>query len=292
MDIGALNQSASPRRLRLDEITVTYAVDGAMAVPPEQFFPSIPAAHWAERPDSLDERGRVLMSTGALLIERDGRRVLIDAGYGEAARPGINCGALPESLALAGCRPEDVDVFALTHLHGDHVGWVVTESGQPFFPRAEYVLSDLEWSGRQQVLDRGAPAAAVAGLAGSPHTLVPDGAEVVPGVRALVTPGHTPGHTSYLITSAAGRRLIAFGDAFHHPVQLTHPEWGSAPDTDTAGVSTARARLLAELTAPDTLAFAVHFGDQPFGRVSLDGNGKPHWEPVPTDVLGPPPRTI
>jgi glyoxylase-like metal-dependent hydrolase (beta-lactamase superfamily II) len=119
--------------------------------------------------------------------------------------------------------------------------------------------------------------------------LIADGDEIAPGVRALVTPGHSAGHTSYVITSSAGNRLIAFGDAFHVPAQLDHPEWGSAPDTMPATVPTARARLLDELCSPGTSGFAIHFGDQPFGQVVREP-GATRWQPLATDILYSPPR--
>jgi glyoxylase-like metal-dependent hydrolase (beta-lactamase superfamily II) len=114
--------------------------------------------------------------------------------------------------------------------------------------------------------------------------------EIFPNVRAMVTPGHSPGHTSYVIASRAGRRLVALGDAFHTPGQLTHPEWLSIADPDPQGVQSARRRLLAELAKPDTIGFGFHFGEQPFGRVTTDDAGEVTWAPVPTSVLGPPPR--
>jgi glyoxylase-like metal-dependent hydrolase (beta-lactamase superfamily II) len=109
-------------------------------------------------------------------------------------------------------------------------------------------------------------------------------------VHAVVTPGHTPGHTSYVITSRAGQRLVVLGDAFHSTAQLTHPEWLSVADSDASGVLSARRRLLAELAEPDTLGFGFHFGDQPFGRVLTAASGEVTWEPVPTSALAAPPR--
>ena len=70
-----------------------------------------------------------------------------------------------------------------------------------------------------------------------------------------------PGHISYVITSASGERLIAFGDAFHSPAQLAHPEWLSAADLNASAVMTARRQLLDELLQPNTFGFGVHFGD-------------------------------
>ena len=120
----------------------------------------------------------------------------------------------------------------------------------------------------------------------------PDGDGVFPGVRTVVTPGHSPGHTSYVITSASGARLVALGDGFHVPAQLAHPAWPSAPDINGDAVVAARRRLLAELEQPGTLGFACHFGDQAFGRIERTPDGSPGWQPAPATVLMPAPRQL
>jgi glyoxylase-like metal-dependent hydrolase (beta-lactamase superfamily II) len=75
----------------------------------------------------------------------------------------------------------------------------------------------------------GATPAAILEQLAATRTLVDPGEEIFPGIRAMVTPGHTPGHTAYIITSGTRTRLIAVGDAFHIPGQVTHPEWLSWP---------------------------------------------------------------
>jgi glyoxylase-like metal-dependent hydrolase (beta-lactamase superfamily II) len=99
-------------------------------------------------------------------------------------------------------------------------------------------------------------------------------------VVAVVTPGHSAGHTSYIVTTCTGKRLVAFGDIFHTPIQLTHPDWLSIPDVDSDGLLQARARIVDELTQPNTFGFGVHFGDQPFGLVTRRPDGKPQWVPT------------
>ena len=122
--------------------------------------------------------------------------------------------------------------------------------------------------------------------------LIGDGDEVAPGVTAVVTPGHTAGHTSYLVTTSRGNRLVAFGDCFHTPAELRHPGWPSAPDVDPSAVVGARRRILSELGAANTVGFAVHFGDQPFGTVAGGGTDPLTWQSLPTAVLLAPPRSV
>ena len=302
--IGQLNEQASVRRFQMDDVTFTFVSDGAMSMAPQMFLKTIPPAYWDEHPDHLDRYGQVAMSAGGLLVERDHQHLLIDAGLGprtESTPYGqVNCGAFLDVLTHAGLRSTDIDVFALTHLHSDHTGWAFVESAsgrrEPTFPNAPYVLAALEW----EPLSRGERPLGVPGEAEfiqpmDAHTnvqLISDGDEVAAGVTAVVTPGHSAGHTSYVVTTSSGNRLVAFGDCFHTPAQLGHPDWPSAPDVDPSAVAIARRRILVELGAANTVGFAVHFGDQPFGRVIGLGTEPLSWLPLPTTVLLAPPRGV
>jgi glyoxylase-like metal-dependent hydrolase (beta-lactamase superfamily II) len=298
---GLLSDQSAVRRLNLGDVQLTYAVDGAMGLVPQAFFPDLPAGYWASDPGALNEQGQVAMSAGGLLVERDGRTLLIDAGFGpqtgETPLGPVNSGALPDTLAALGHDPASIDTVAFTHLHVDHTGWAFTHNPDgtwhKTFPAARYLVAAAEWEpyGRGDNVPGAAPAAVLEQLAAT-RTLVDAGEEIFPGVRALVTPGHSPGHTSYIITSGTETRLIAFGDAFHIPAQLSHPHWPSMPDIDGRGVLAARAQLTRELEQPDTLGFACHFGDQAFGRLSRTQTGLRAWEPVPTTALLPAPRQL
>lgn len=303
--IGELSDQSSVRQLCLDDITLTYIVDGAMGMWPERFFGSIPSTYWQEHHYVLDTAGRVPMSAGGLLIERDGHRTLIDTGLGtvvsDDGRISCNSGDLLKTLAAFGISRGAIDTVAFTHLHRDHAGWafVQTDSGlsrRPTFPSAEYVLADAEMG----LLDE----TSADSHTRDPHglrqmlrghrklRLITDGDEVAPGITAMVTPGHTSGHTSYVVTSKEGRRVVAFGDAFHSPAQIRNTTWTSDPDDDPKAVPGARARILAELSRRDTFGFAFHFGDQPFGRVIETIGRELIWLAIPTIAMLPPPRQL
>lgn len=306
--IGALGAQSSVRRCRIDDVTLTYVVDGAMAMVPEVFFPAIPQEYWAEHPEGLDAQRRVPMSAGGLLVERGSHRLLIDAGLGSivgsiVAEPPLgqaNSGAFIECLDGLGVAASDIDVLALTHLHPDHTGWMFsrTNSGpsEPTFPNATYVVSEAEWVSLThggQSSDMTDHHTIVEPL--SRHrrlSLIGDGSEVSPGVTAVVTPGHSAGHASYVVKTSAGQRLVAFGDIFHVPAQLSHPTWGSAPDYDSDAVPKARMRIISELLQPHSFGFGTHFGDQPFGRVVQTDGSLLRWEAMATEVLAPPPRSL
>jgi glyoxylase-like metal-dependent hydrolase (beta-lactamase superfamily II) len=298
---GLLADQSAVRRVNLDDVQLTYAVDGAMGLLPRAFFPDLPAGYWAGHPAALSRQGQVAMSAGGLLVERDGRTLLIDAGLGpqtgETPLGPVNSGALPDTLAALGHDPATIGTVAFTHLHVDHAGWAFTRNPdgtwRKTFPAARYLVAAAEWEpyGRGDTVPGAAPAAVLEQFAAT-RTLTDPGQEIFPGVRTMVTPGHSPGHTSYIITSGTGTRLIALGDAFHIPAQLAHPEWPSMPDIDGQAVLAARAQLIGELQQPGTLGFACHFGDQAFGRLTRTQTSTRAWEPVPATVLMPAPRQL
>jgi glyoxylase-like metal-dependent hydrolase (beta-lactamase superfamily II) len=296
LSIGRPDEPAAVRSLAFDDVVVTYVVDGVLTTRPEKFFPGTPRDAW----DHLcTPTGELLMSTGGLLVHIGGTTVLIDAGVGtmtsSVGSVAVDCGSLIDVLAGLAVPPEDIDTLAFTHLHFDHAGWAFVD-GAKVFANARYTLAAQEWAPYAAGRGGGGDATpwhVISALASGSEEmdLFFDGEEIVPGIKALVAPGHTPGHTAYVITSRTGRRLIAFGDAFHSPAQLTHPDWMSIADFDGPSVIAARHRLLAQLSVPGTIAFGCHFGDQPFGQVAVDDYGRTTWEPVPSVVTAPPPRT-
>ncbi|MFE2214208.1 MBL fold metallo-hydrolase [Streptomyces canus] len=297
--IGSLGDQSAVRTFALGDVRLTYVVDAAMELDTAGFLPAVPAAYWREHPEALAPSGRISASAGGVLVERGGRRLMVDAGLGaNVLSPALGVsqgGALPHTLRALGVSPASVDTVAFTHLHTDHTGLGFLRGRdrelRKAFPRADYLVADAEWGpfwrGEIKV---GAPS--------WEEFMVPmsrvlrrfdDGDEVWPGVTALITPGHSPGHTTYVIAASEGRRILVLGDAFHTPAQLTHPEWPSGPDVDVEGVLKARETLLTQLLAPRTYAFAFHFGDQAFGRVVRDSANGVRWRPVPARELLPSP---
>lgn len=169
---------------------------------------------------------------------------------------------MPDNLAALGHAPEDIEAVAFTHLHSDHLGW----AGRSLFARAEYLVPEPEWAQRETSAEIDAMAPRV--------RAIEDGQEVFPGVRVRFAAGHTPGHSEYVVTGG-GRRLIAFGDAMHSPMQIEHPDWSCGYDHDPVEAASHRRKLVAELAGPGTIGFGNHFADVVFGRVR-DGR----WQPV------------
>lgn len=277
-----LAAEAGAGTIRLGDLTISYAPDGAVELKPRVWFPGTTGAFWAARTEYLNTAGNLVASIGGLLVEHGDRALLIDAGVGPLAWPdapdqpigALHGGALPASLAALGRDPEAIEAVAITHLHVDHIGWLAPATGAPTpLAGAEVLVSASEWEHRAL---SGTDPAALDGFAARVRTTA-DGEEVFPGVRVRTTAGHTAGHTVYEIASG-GRRLLAFGDALHSPVQVDHPEISAVADHDPELSADVRRSLVAELADPDTIGFGVHFADVQFGRAVP---GTPGWLPEP-----------
>jgi glyoxylase-like metal-dependent hydrolase (beta-lactamase superfamily II) len=279
MTAERLQQPARLRSLKLGEVTVSYVPDGAVQLRPRAWLPASTDDDWAAHPDYLDDTGNLVAGIGGLLVERGDRALLIDAGVGPVSMPAqpdnpfgaIHGGALLDNLATLGRDPSEIEAVAITHLHLDHIGWASAF--------AEVLLTEPEWTQRHLAEARGTSRETLDALAPRVRT-VSDGEEIFPGVRVLLTAGHTAGHASYVLTEG-DQRLIAFGDALHSPIQIANPSWSAAPDHDTVRSAEWRHRLVEELAKPDTIGFGIHFADVVFGRVDTSGD-RPVWSPVAT----------
>ncbi|MET9294975.1 MBL fold metallo-hydrolase [Streptomyces sp. NPDC003077] len=240
-------------------------------------------------PDFADDAGTLRLDSHSFALTIGGRRILIDTGIGNGktrANPAwhdLRTDYL-QRLAAAGFHPDTIDLVILTHLHTDHVGWNTREAPDgtwvPTFLNARYLTSRVErefWAGypmdeprRQMFRDSVLPVedAGLLDLVDVPAT----GAELVPGVRLLPTPGHTPGHVAVELTSHDETALIT-GDCLHHPVQLAHPAIGSCVDIHPAQAEATRRSLLDSLADTATVVLGTHFPPPTAGRVVGRGDG-------------------
>ncbi|PZG05669.1 MBL fold metallo-hydrolase [Nonomuraea aridisoli] len=282
-----LHRTSPIRSLRLGDATVTYVPDGEVRLKPYGWLPQSTELDWRDGAGYLADDGNLVASVGVLLVEHHGRTLMIDAGLGPVFRPDdpgnlmiglVRGGELLDHLAELGRRPADVEAVAITHLHFDHVGWAVhpVPGGGAAFPEAAYLVSAPEWEHRRLStieshrveLDVMAPRVRTFG----------DGEEIFPGVRAMLTPGHTAGTTTYVIASG-GLRLVVSGDVMHSPAQIRHPDWTTSADVDPVQAAASRRRVLEELLRADTLGCGGHFADVIFGRLTDTPAGL-SWQPA------------
>lgn len=256
------------------------ARDGTSTLPSDHFGFEGTVAHRA----ALDAGGRVTLPIASFVVYTGGLKVLLDAGLGPRVvewepTPGgvvkLQGGGLPGSLLALGLRPDDIDVVLLSHLHGDHSGWIWQE-GRPFFPNAMVRFGAGDWTTFVEEQAPGADSEGIRALAemGRVELIERDG-EVAPGITSLHTPGHTPGHQTFVVSSGRQRALF-LGDALSCPLQIEEPELEALADMDRRlGIET-RERLLREVEEGDYVS-GPHFPDVRFGRM-IAANGALHWD--------------
>ncbi len=272
------------------EIVALSDMNLPFPMPLSQLFPTAPVDAWMpykERYPDAFEQDHMLIEIGCYLVRSQGETILIDTGYGAGPIEAIGGrrGELMDDLVAKGITPEEVNTVFLSHLHSDHVGWnVVEQDGKltPAFPNARYVVhhADLEHFRRPEVqaastfpfMDRCVESVASLGLL---DTLTED-TDLTGEVRALHTPGHTPGHMSILVASQGEEALIQ-GDVLVHPAQVTEDDWNCHFDNDWPRSTETRRKMLAQVEAQGTPVISCHFPAPGFGTVSRH-EGRRYWQ--------------
>lgn len=268
--------------MKLGSIELQTVSGGLCYLDAGTLYGVVPRVLW-ELKTPADEKNRILQQTNCVLATIDGRNVLVDTGYGSklpekqqrnlSSEPGD---PLLQNLKAAGVAPEDIDVVVFSHLHFDHAGGAtrVNEAGEvvPSFPNAEYVAQRREWVMATSELPelRGAypqenllPLHALGQL-----RLIDGNVEVLPGLRAIVTGGHTEGHQA-LVFESDNQTAVFLGDICgtrsHLPVL-----WCMAYDTNLLQTRRIKADLLGEVADRDWLALFDHDPEYAAARLSRD----------------------
>lgn len=278
--------------IRIGDATVVALRDKSHHVDRTFHFPTVSPEAWGPYADLLTDEGLIPLNFGCFLVVADGRRVLIDTGWGpDAGPPGrpAGPGRLMEELASVGVGPDDVDIVAFTHLHPDHVGWNLIRDGEKWRPRfgnARYLVPSADWAhyqAREQVhpliREQGL------GLAGFDVLDLVDGdGPVSSSLVGVATPGHTPGHRSFIVESG-GERLFILGDLAHTPVIAQETDWVNQFDWDSDLARSTRRTVLEELEAAGTLVGAGHFPVPSLGRFVRTA-GRRTWQPFLPEARG------
>jgi glyoxylase-like metal-dependent hydrolase (beta-lactamase superfamily II) len=193
-------------------------------------------------------------------------------------------GAFQVLASLPGYKPEQIDEIYITHMHGDHIGGLLLD-GKIAFPNAVVRASQQEadyWLSKAKMA--AAPADAKDGFVNAQQALGPyiaagrfkpfnGDVELVPGVRSVVTPGHTPGHSLYMVESG-GEKLLLWGDLMHAAAaQFPDPSVSLHYDMDLPAAAEQRKKVFADAAEHRYWVAGAHLPFPGIGHLRTNGSG-------------------
>ena len=267
-------------RFKLGTIEATVVSDGPLAIgePKNTFRGPTPDELGKMMSDHFLPSNNVVLDQNVLVINTVDKLALFETGMSSVKRNDA-MGRLVANLKQSGIDPNDIDAVIPTHAHIDHIGGIMAADGSRNFPNAQIYISqaDLEFWTDDKRLGTPAEGSALAAR----KNLIPnrdrivfykDAQEVIPGVQAMLTAGHTVGHTSFVIASGS-KSLFVVGDLTHHVILIEKPRMEVGFDTDPKqGVET-RIKVMDMLAAQRMPALVYHLPWPGIGHLAKQGDG-------------------
>jgi len=276
-------------RYKVGTTEITVVTDGLNQFPlPDDFVTNIKkeevqaglAAAYMDRNIFFNPYNPIVINTGSKLV-------LVDTGTGEGAFASSKgkIGQLQSNLAAAGLEPGAFDAVIISHYHGDHINGLIKADNAVAFPNAEILVPAIEhkfWmddgemsrapKGRMETNFKNVRRVFNADVMKRVRTYEWD-KDVIPGMKAVGTPGHSTGHTSFVLSSGADKLFIQ-SDMTHVPfLFVRNPGWHAFYDQDPAAAEATRRKMLDMLASERMMVQGFHFPFPSHGYVEKNGNG-------------------
>jgi glyoxylase-like metal-dependent hydrolase (beta-lactamase superfamily II) len=271
--------NAGHYRFRVGQINATVLSDGLIGGPPRVYASDAPEAELQEvLRRAFLPADHMTLQLNTLLLEIDGRRILLEAGAGSTMGP--NAGRIFDNLAAIGLNAGDIDTIVVSHTHPDHVGNLRTAEGGKAFPNAVvhapradwdfFVRNDPDLSYMPVPADfrdrfKAAIKRSVEPIAKDVE-LYEAGAEIVPGLTTIAASGHTPGMATFLVHSGSDQLLLTADLAYHPVVNIDQP-WRPGPDRDKDTALASRRRIFDMAATDRLLVLGFHYPFPGLGRM-------------------------
>jgi glyoxylase-like metal-dependent hydrolase (beta-lactamase superfamily II) len=275
-------------RMMLGDFEITALSDGVVALPMDKMLTNTTPEKINKALAKYYLKSPLETSVNTFLINTGDKLLLVDTGAGGLFGPTLN--KLLVNLKASGYQPEQVDEIYITHMHGDHVGGLMA-GDKLAFPNATVRADkhDAEYWLNQANMDK-ASADMKGSFQGAMASLNPyikanrfkafDGdTDMVPGIKAVATHGHTVGHSIYVIESR-GQKLVLLGDLVHvASVQFENPDVAIKFDTDSKAAVAQRKKIFADAAKEGYLVAGAHLSFPGIGHVRTEGKGYA-WVPI------------
>ena len=271
-------------RFKIGSIEATVVSDGPLdlGAPQPDIFKGVTKEEFGKiLTENFLPTDKVKLEQNALVLNTGDKLVLIDTGAGFQKLMGNDTGKLIANLKAAGIDPKDIDAVAITHAHPDHCWGLIGEDGAKVFPNAQIYMSQEDFDFWTDV-GKAPNDMMKSFIEGTRKQLLPvrerieffkDGQEFVTGIQAIAAPGHTVGHTIFMVSSQ-GKSLCNTADlAHHHVIPLEKPRLEFVFDTDGRQGAATRIKIFGMLAAQRIPILAYHFPWPGIGYLAKQGEG-------------------
>lgn len=265
--LGSATRAMAQASMTLGDARIDMVSDGNLSLPRDMILGGLPEAELAPILAQANVADGALMPPCNLTLLRDGDRVvLFDVGSGPEFQ--ASAGIMLDSLDALGVAPEDITDLVLTHGHPDHLWGLLDDFGDTLLPSAAIYMGrgefDYWWDENTvSTIDTARQAFAVGAkrrleAVADQIVMIEPGGEVIPGIMAHASFGHTPGHLSFEIRKGS-ESVMVIGDALgNHHVAFARPDWISGSDQDGPTAATTRQALLDQIVADQMLIAGFH----------------------------------
>ena len=273
----------SQTSLTMGGMEITTLSDGNLTLPADFIFGPMDQDALAPLLSEfgIDRTAPLTPPCNITLLRHEDRLVLFDTGSGFSFQN--TAGQLIDTLDAAGIAADDITHVVFTHGHPDHLWGVLDDFDEATFFNAEHMMGETEfayWTDPATPSAIGEARASFAvgaerrlSMLGDQITRIQSGTEILPGVTSMLTPGHTPGHMSFLLSDGTETAFILGDVATNDHISFARPAWASGSDQDSELGAQTRAAVLDQVASDEMKLIGFHLPEGGIGHVTREAEG-------------------